>query len=199
MSRFSLGLLPKLGGTSAFRCRQLFCRGGRLPGVNLRPGKVREQQPERVHMAADRPQDQSAAAICAVGGRHVAGRGVRHGRDRAQSSGTGPTGRRRRRVRSRAPRPVRQRRASDRRAGRDRQLRAGRGDNAEVRRQPGAGAGAAATPTALPGPLGRARTSEDTDDCGSEADLVLLAMDINTLATAAGGFGVDHTSVLSMQ
>jgi hypothetical protein len=43
------------------------------------------------------------------------------------------------------------------------------------------------------------RTSQDADDCGSQADLVLSRNDIDTLATAAGGFGVDHTSVLSFQ
>ncbi len=37
------------------------------------------------------------------------------------------------------------------------------------------------------------RTSKDTDDCGTDADLVLSQMDINTLASAAGGFGVDHS------
>jgi hypothetical protein len=40
------------------------------------------------------------------------------------------------------------------------------------------------------------RTSQDADDCGSQADLMLSRNDIDTLATAAGGFGVDHTSVL---
>jgi hypothetical protein len=43
------------------------------------------------------------------------------------------------------------------------------------------------------------RTSEDAEDCGSEADLVLSRSDIDTLATAAGGFGVDHTSVLLLR
>jgi len=40
------------------------------------------------------------------------------------------------------------------------------------------------------------RTSPDADNCGSQADLVLSRNDIDTLATAAGGFGVEHTSVL---
>jgi hypothetical protein len=40
------------------------------------------------------------------------------------------------------------------------------------------------------------RTSEDTNDCGRDADLVLSSVDIGTLATAAGGYGVDHRSVL---
>ncbi len=40
------------------------------------------------------------------------------------------------------------------------------------------------------------RTSGDTTDCGRDADLVLSLIDLDTLATAAGGFGVDHTSVL---
>ena len=39
------------------------------------------------------------------------------------------------------------------------------------------------------------RTSPDAQDCGSQADLVLSRTDIDTLATAAGGFGVDHSSV----
>jgi hypothetical protein len=43
------------------------------------------------------------------------------------------------------------------------------------------------------------RTSQDANDCGSQADLVLSRNDIDTLATAAGGFGVDHVSVLSLQ
>lgn len=43
------------------------------------------------------------------------------------------------------------------------------------------------------------RTSEDTDDCGTDADVVLSQIDIYTLATAAGGFGVDHASVLLMR
>lgn len=43
------------------------------------------------------------------------------------------------------------------------------------------------------------RTSRDTQDCGSQADLVLTQPDIDTLATAAGGFGADHTSVLLMR
>jgi hypothetical protein len=37
------------------------------------------------------------------------------------------------------------------------------------------------------------RTSEDPSDCGPEADLTLSQFDIDTLATAAGGFGVTHT------
>jgi hypothetical protein len=36
------------------------------------------------------------------------------------------------------------------------------------------------------------RTSKDRDDCGTEADLVLSRKDIRTLASAAGGLGVDH-------
>jgi hypothetical protein len=43
------------------------------------------------------------------------------------------------------------------------------------------------------------RTSEDTNDCGRDADLLLSAVDIGTLATAAGGFGVDRTSVLRLR
>jgi len=43
------------------------------------------------------------------------------------------------------------------------------------------------------------RTSQDADDCGSQADLVLSRSDIDTLATAAGGFGVDHSSVLFLR
>jgi hypothetical protein len=43
------------------------------------------------------------------------------------------------------------------------------------------------------------RTSQDADDCGRQADLVLSRSDIDTLATAAGGFGVNHTSVLSLR
>jgi hypothetical protein len=43
------------------------------------------------------------------------------------------------------------------------------------------------------------RTSRDADDCGSQADLVLSRNDIDTLAAAAGGFGVDHTSVLLLR
>jgi hypothetical protein len=43
------------------------------------------------------------------------------------------------------------------------------------------------------------RTSEDTQDCGSQADLELSRADVDTLATAAGGFGVDHTSVLLLR
>jgi hypothetical protein len=43
------------------------------------------------------------------------------------------------------------------------------------------------------------RTSQDAEDCGSQADLVLSRTDIDTLATAAGGFGVDHTSVLLLR
>jgi hypothetical protein len=43
------------------------------------------------------------------------------------------------------------------------------------------------------------RTSEDVDDCGTQADLVLSQNDIDTLATAAGGFGVDHISVLLLR
>ena len=43
------------------------------------------------------------------------------------------------------------------------------------------------------------RTSQDANDCGSQADLVLSRNDIDTLATAAGGFGVNHTSVLALQ
>ena len=43
------------------------------------------------------------------------------------------------------------------------------------------------------------RTSQDTEDCGTEADLVLSQMDINAIASAAGGFGVDHTPVLSLR
>jgi hypothetical protein len=39
------------------------------------------------------------------------------------------------------------------------------------------------------------RTSADSDDCGAEADLVLSQIDINALAAAAGGFGVEHTPV----
>jgi hypothetical protein len=37
------------------------------------------------------------------------------------------------------------------------------------------------------------RTSVDREDCGTEADLVLSQMDLNALASAAGGFGVNHT------
>jgi hypothetical protein len=44
-----------------------------------------------------------------------------------------------------------------------------------------------------------ARTSDDLGDCGTEADLVLSMIDINALATAAGGFGVNHVSVLLMR
>jgi hypothetical protein len=40
------------------------------------------------------------------------------------------------------------------------------------------------------------RTSENADDCGKQADLVLSGTDIDALATAAGGFGVGHTTVL---
>ncbi len=40
------------------------------------------------------------------------------------------------------------------------------------------------------------RTSGDSLDCGSEADLVLSQVDLNTLAEAAGGFGVTHSPVL---
>jgi hypothetical protein len=40
------------------------------------------------------------------------------------------------------------------------------------------------------------RTSNDTQNCGSDADLVLSQIDIDTLATAAGGFGVDHATLL---
>ena len=43
------------------------------------------------------------------------------------------------------------------------------------------------------------RTSQDAEDCGSQADLVLSRNDIDTLATAAGGFGIDHTSVLFLR
>jgi hypothetical protein len=43
------------------------------------------------------------------------------------------------------------------------------------------------------------RTSDDADDCGGQADLVLSRTDIDLLATAAGGFGVDHTSVLLLR
>jgi hypothetical protein len=43
------------------------------------------------------------------------------------------------------------------------------------------------------------RTSRDTDDCGRDADLMLSSVDLDTLATAAGGFGVDHTSVWRLQ
>jgi hypothetical protein len=43
------------------------------------------------------------------------------------------------------------------------------------------------------------RTSDDAQDCGAEADLVLSRSDVDTLATAAGGFGVDHTSVLILR
>ena len=39
----------------------------------------------------------------------------------------------------------------------------------------------------------------DADDCGTESDLVLSQMDINAIASAAGGFGVDHTPVLSLR
>jgi hypothetical protein len=42
-------------------------------------------------------------------------------------------------------------------------------------------------------------TSQDTQDCGSQADLELSRADVDTLATAAGGFGVDHTSVLLLR
>jgi hypothetical protein len=42
-------------------------------------------------------------------------------------------------------------------------------------------------------------TSQEADDCGRQADLVLSRIDIDTLATAAGGFGVNHTSVLSLR
>lgn len=43
------------------------------------------------------------------------------------------------------------------------------------------------------------RTSQDADDCGSQADLLLSLSDIDTLATAAGGFGVDHSPVLLLR
>jgi hypothetical protein len=43
------------------------------------------------------------------------------------------------------------------------------------------------------------RTSQDPQDCGSQADLTLTRADIDTLATAAGGFGVAHTSVLLLR
>jgi hypothetical protein len=43
------------------------------------------------------------------------------------------------------------------------------------------------------------RTSADAQDCGGEADLLLSRTDIDTLATAAGGFGVDHGSGLSLR
>jgi hypothetical protein len=39
------------------------------------------------------------------------------------------------------------------------------------------------------------RTSADADDCGTDADLTLSRIDIDTLAAAAGGFGVDHAPV----
>jgi hypothetical protein len=43
------------------------------------------------------------------------------------------------------------------------------------------------------------RTNEGADNCGTAADLVLAMTDINALAMAAGGFGVDHTSVLLLR
>ena len=43
------------------------------------------------------------------------------------------------------------------------------------------------------------RTSQDAEDCGGQADLVLSRSDIDILATAAGGFGVEHTSVLLLR
>ncbi len=43
------------------------------------------------------------------------------------------------------------------------------------------------------------RTSNDMADCGRDADLVLSQIDIDTLATAAGGFGVDHSSALRLR
>jgi hypothetical protein len=36
------------------------------------------------------------------------------------------------------------------------------------------------------------RTSEGAEDCGRDADLVLTRMDVNALASAAGGFGARH-------
>lgn len=44
-----------------------------------------------------------------------------------------------------------------------------------------------------------ARTSVDTDNCGSDAVLLLSRIDLNALAAAVGGFGVRHDSLLSMQ
>lgn len=43
------------------------------------------------------------------------------------------------------------------------------------------------------------RTSADPNDCGRDADLVLSSIDLDTLATAAGGFGVDHSSLFRLQ
>jgi hypothetical protein len=43
------------------------------------------------------------------------------------------------------------------------------------------------------------RTSEDTSNCGTGADLVLSQSGINMLATAAGGFGVSHRASASPQ
>jgi hypothetical protein len=39
-----------------------------------------------------------------------------------------------------------------------------------------------------------ARTSMDADDCGTDGDVVLSATDINVLATASNGFGMDRAS-----
>jgi hypothetical protein len=43
------------------------------------------------------------------------------------------------------------------------------------------------------------RTSFDPDDCGAQATLELNRSDINILAAAAGGFGVEHSSVLFLR
>jgi hypothetical protein len=39
------------------------------------------------------------------------------------------------------------------------------------------------------------RTSDAASDCGTEADLVLSALEIDMLANAAGGFGANHMPV----
>ena len=37
------------------------------------------------------------------------------------------------------------------------------------------------------------RTTEDARDCGSSADLTISQIDVTILASAAGGYGIDHT------
>jgi hypothetical protein len=42
------------------------------------------------------------------------------------------------------------------------------------------------------------RTSQGADDCGAAADLVVRSNDLDVLALAAGGYGVEHRSLMQM-
>jgi hypothetical protein len=43
------------------------------------------------------------------------------------------------------------------------------------------------------------RTSAGANDCGTDADLALTRLELNSLAVAAGGFGFDHGAIWNIR